>query len=50
MAPSSPAPTAAPELDFISAGQELPAWTNRDTLARFLHEHLAPYQDTAMAR
>lgn len=47
MAPSSsPAPTATPELDFITAGQELPAWTNRDALARFLHEHLAPYQDT----
>jgi len=43
---SSSTRTAAPELIFIPAGQELPAWTNRDALARFLHEHLAPYQDT----
>jgi ribosomal-protein-alanine N-acetyltransferase len=44
MAPSSPA--RAPELTCIPAGQALPAWTNRDALARFLHEYLKPYQDT----
>jgi ribosomal protein S18 acetylase RimI-like enzyme len=46
MAPSSSAWTAGPELVFIPAGEELPAWTNRDALTRFLHQHLAPYQDT----
>jgi len=46
MAQSSQAKTAAPELTFIPAGQDLPAWTNRDALVQFLHEYLKPYQDT----
>ena len=35
-----------PELIFVPAGRELPAWTDRDALAAFLHEHLKPYEDT----
>jgi len=34
------------ELSFVHAGQDLPAWTNRNALVSFLHEHLTPYQDT----
>jgi len=34
------------ELAFVRAGQALPAWTDRDVLVSFLHEHLKPYQDT----
>jgi ribosomal-protein-alanine N-acetyltransferase len=40
------APDRAPELNAVPCGQELPAWTSRDALAAFLHEHLAPFQDT----
>jgi ribosomal-protein-alanine N-acetyltransferase len=43
---SQSAPDRTPELTCIPAGQELPAWTDRDALTHFLHEHLKPYQDT----
>jgi ribosomal-protein-alanine N-acetyltransferase len=46
MATSTQTVASAPELTCIPAGQELPAWTDRDALTRFLHEHLKPYQDT----
>jgi ribosomal-protein-alanine N-acetyltransferase len=46
MALSTQTLVPAPELTCVPAGQELPAWTDRDALTRFLHEHLKPYQDT----
>jgi len=36
---------ATPELVFVPAGHALPDWTDRDALARFLHEHLEPFGD-----
>ena len=46
MAPPTHAPAATPELTIVPGGQALPAWTDRDALANFLHEYLKPYQDT----
>ncbi len=36
----------APQLSFVPAGQDLPAWIGREEIATFLHEHMKPYQDT----
>lgn len=41
-----PRTQVAPELTFVPAGRTLPDWTDREALTRFLHEHLAPYEDT----
>jgi len=38
--------TPEPELTFVASGESLPSWTDRETLAAFLHEYLKPFNDT----